>query len=256
MCALIAMAVYSTAENKKDECLDKTLQSLKDSVDFTKHRLMLSVNAYTPITQLIFRKYKDIISQVIYNDKNLGTAEAINLIWKQRTEGEHCIKMDDDVVINDCTGWIDLMESIVEADKTIGQIGLKRKDLWENPNHENPFYRSELLDIETDLGTFTIEKCNHIMGTCVLHSSDLLDSVGYLYQPSLYGFDDALMSLRSRLSGFKNVFIPHIDIDHIDEGATPYQKWKEEHSGQQWDMYHKAVADYSNGENVYYNPYI
>ena len=81
--SIIAMAVYSTPENQKDQYLDKTLQSLMDSVDFTKHRLMLSVNAYTPITQLIFKKYKDIITEVIYNDTNIGTAEAINKIWQK-----------------------------------------------------------------------------------------------------------------------------------------------------------------------------
>lgn len=253
---LIAMCAYSTLENKKDECLEKTLESLRKSVDFTKHRMMLHVNAFTKKTLDIVEEYSDILEDVIWSDVNVGTAAGINAIWKFRKPQEHAIKCDDDVVINNCTGWIDLMESIVEADKTIGQVGLKRKDLWENPNHENPFYRSEISEIETELGKVTIEKCNHIMGTCVLHSSDLLDTVGYLYQPKLYGFDDSLMSLRSRLSGFKNVFIPHIDIDHIDEGATPYQKWKEDHSGQQWDLYHKAVADYSNGENVYYNPFI
>jgi len=51
------MAVYSTVENKKDECLAKTLESLRGSVDFTKHRLMLSVNAYTFETEMLFIKY-------------------------------------------------------------------------------------------------------------------------------------------------------------------------------------------------------
>ena len=52
--ALIAMAVYSTPENGKDEYLDKNFASLTRTVDFTKHRLILSVNAATEYTwQLI-----------------------------------------------------------------------------------------------------------------------------------------------------------------------------------------------------------
>ena len=82
--ALIAMAVYSTIENGKDEYLAKTLKSLFKTVDFNKHRLMLSVNAYTDQTKHLLHIYSDIISDIIYNDHNIGTAEAINLLWRKR----------------------------------------------------------------------------------------------------------------------------------------------------------------------------
>jgi len=260
---MICMAVYSTEENKKDEYLSRTLESLERTVDFTKHRLILSVNAYTPVTQLIFRNYRDIISEIIWNDINLGTAEAINLGWKTRKQGEHAIKMDDDVVIHQ-SGWVDLMEEICNVDKFIGQVGLKRKDLIENPNHENEFYRSTLYMQRLQWREVQLEKCHHIMGTCVMHSNNLLNELGYMWQPKLYGFDDSLMSLRSELAGFKNVFIPEIDIEHIDEGQTPFQTWKhgeadiylkQDETGK--SIYYTICQEYKTGiRDIYYNPFL
>src|SRR5580692_10304052 len=143
--ALIGMAVYSTEQNGKDEYLAKTLKSLFKTVDFKRHRLMLSVNARTDQTNHLIGIYKDIISGVMYNDINLGTAEAINLVWRHRKPNEHAVKMDDDIVIHQ-EGWLDRLEEVVTRDSTIGQAGLKRKDCIEAPDRDkNDFYRSDLV---------------------------------------------------------------------------------------------------------------
>lgn len=255
--ALIGMAVYSTEENKKDECLEKTLSSLFHTVDFTKHRLQLSVNARTKRTGEIIEKYESIIDLCYINPTNLGTAEAINKIWKQRRKGEHCIKMDDDVFIHQA-GWVDLMEEAIQREPKIGIIGLKRKDCCESPWHPDPQYKSELLMVNQVAGQkwIVVERVHHVMGTCQIYSSALLDKIGYLYQPNLYGFDDVLASYRSEVSGFTNVHLPQIEIDHIDEGNTPYQGWKERHAGEQFPVVNQLVNDYISGvKSVYYNPF-
>lgn len=256
MCALISMAIFSTPENGKDEYLAKTLKSLFKTVDFKKHRLILSVNAKTPQTDHLLNIYQDIICEVIYNDHNLGTAEAINLAWRKRLPGENALKMDDDITTSH-VGWLDELEEAITRDKKIGQVGLKRKDCMEQPSRTD-FYKSELemLPHEPGQNWIIVEKCNHIMGSCVLHSSALLDKIGYLYQLGVYGFDDSFMSLRSRLAGFKNIFLPHIRIDHIDPGTTPYQKWKENEASKVWAEYHNTVNAYNKGiKPLYYNPF-
>lgn len=263
--ALIGMAVYCTEDNNKDEYLYKTLMSIATTENMNNHRLVLSVNAFTDKTKSIISMFSnktastsgiDLIDSVIWNDKNLGTAEAINLVWKQRLPGEHCVKMDDDVVINKI-GWLEDMEEAIRRDNTIGQVGLKRKDCIESPNRTD-HYKSTLYMLPHNNGERWLigEQVNHVMGTCVMHSSALLDKVGFLYQPDLYGFDDVLMSIRTRLAGFKSIFLPHIDIDHIDPGDTPYQKWKENHASEQWKKYHEVVKMYhNNSKTIYYNPY-
>lgn len=248
--SLITIAIFSTEENKKDEYLSRTLESLERTVDFTKHRLILSVNAYTPVTQLIFRKHESIIEQIIWNNKNIGTAEAINRGWFTRKPNENAVKMDDDVIIHQAE-WMDLMDALCWDDKWIGQVGLKRKDLIENPNHPDEFYRSKIYTNIVPFGNITgqqrvivVEQCHHIMGTCVMHSANLLNELGYMWQPKLYGFDDSLMSLRSELAGFKNVFIPEIKIEHIDRGQTPFQNWKHKEAGFYFD--NKVISKYTS----------
>ena len=258
--ALMAMAVFSSVENKKDDCLDKTLQSLFNTVNFDKHTLMLSVNGYTTDTLDIIHSYErlGVISETIFNNRNLGTAEAVNLVWKNRKPNEHCLKMDDDVTTN-YVGWLDEMEAVLERDNTIGQVGLKRKDLIESP-FRSDWYKSELEMLPHEAGQrwLIVEKANHIMGTCVLHSSLLLDKIGYMYQMegNCYGFDDVLSSLRSKLSGFKNVFLPHIEIEHIDNLQTDYSKWKQDNAMAMFGKYEETKLKYETGIlSTYYNPF-
>lgn len=257
--ALIGMAIYSTEENGKDEYLEQTLQSLKNTVDFTKHRLQMSINAATDKTTNLLYKYSNIIEKVIWNKEgNIGTAEAINKVWQNRLPKENAVKMDDDVIIHH-NDWLYLMEESISRDPHIGQIGLKRRDCTESPWNLDKFYRSELVMLPHEPGQkwITVERVSHVMGTCVMHSSALLDKVGYLYQPKLYGFDDAFMSLRSRLAGFDNVFLTAVDIEHIDRGDKQYQKWKEQHATECWQAYQDTVKEYTTGKrDIYYNPFI
>jgi GT2 family glycosyltransferase len=256
MKALIGMAVYSTDTNKKDECLKRTLQSLLDTGAF-KHQVVLSVNAKTLATEGLIYGYRNLLHDVIYNETNIGTAEAINKVWKNREPGQHCIKMDDDVVIHN-SDWVDMLISCIERDPNIGIIGLKRKDCWEKPSNPNPDYKSELIMLDQKPGEkwLIVERAKHIIGTCQMYNSALLDKMGYLYQPSLYGYDDVLASWRSQVGGFKNVFLPHVEIDHIDDGKTEYQDWKHRHSGEQTQNVIRIVNEYIQGvKPIYYNPY-
>lgn len=264
--ALIGMAVYDTAENDRTKYTEKTLQSLLETVDFNKHRLFIYDNNSCEETKNLLRlfawdlkmKYdREGIYTVITGPENIGTAEAINHCWKHRAEGEHCVKMDNDVVIHQ-SGWLDDLEEAVRREPVIGQCALKRPDIWENPDHESPLYKSTLMMLPHKPGEkwMVAESVNHCIGTCVLHSSALLDRVGYLKQPKHYGFDDSLMSLRSRIAGFKNVFLPYIPISHIDAGDNPYTEEKCRLAGEYMQEYAKLRDGYNDKTiDIYYNPF-
>ena len=94
------------------------------------------------------------------------------------------------------------------------------------------------------------------MGTCQAYSPALLDKIGYLYQPRLYGFDDALAAVRCKVAGMWSIFLPHIEIDHIDPGDTEYQGWKEKHAGEDMKTYNSLASEYFSGaRSIYYNPF-
>tara|TARA_R110000787_G_scaffold54024_3_gene125921 strand:+ start:137 stop:904 length:768 start_codon:yes stop_codon:yes gene_type:complete len=250
--ALISMAVYDTEENKRTEYTKRTLECLMQTVNMARHTIHVTDNASCKATKQVLKDFSTYI-QLHTNGQNLGTAKAVNIGWAYRQPGEHCIKMDNDVVIHS-SGWADEMEEAIRLDPRIGIVGLKRKDCWETPNHTNPHYKSTLDLIGGGNSKWIpIEKVEHVMGTCQMFNTDLLDKIGYLYQPRLYGFDDALAAVRCKVAGFYSCFLPSIEIDHIDTGETAYQGWKERHSGEDMAAYNYLKNSYINGSKDIYS---
>lgn len=242
--SMISIAVYDTVENQRTKFTKETLSGLLETVDFNKHRLFIIDNASCKQTHDFYKTFSATFTErftpsnltIIYNESNIGTARAINKAWKLRKPGEHCVKMDNDVVIHS-KGWLDEMEFAVKKQPEIGIIGLKRKDLEEYPEHPNPDFRSKLIQIPHERGErwVTVEAVGHVIGTCQMYSGRMLDikkednGFGFLYQPGIYGFDDVLAAYRAAAIGFWSVFLPHIEIDHIDPGGDAYTEEKREY---------------------------
>jgi glycosyltransferase involved in cell wall biosynthesis len=256
MCALIATAIYNTLENERYKETVNFVQSLEETVDWRYNRLFFVING--PVDEFTEEIIKDLsvkrtkiarATTVTYLHKNLGTAKAINLALRHRKPGEVCIKIDNDVVIND-NNWPQLLEEVFERDihKVFGICGLKRKDLMENPNRTD-WFKSDLVMLPHEPGQrwVIVEKANHVMGTCQAYRPELLDKVGYLTQMgSLYGFDDSLMAIRCMVAGFQSCFLPWVDIDHLDfSPGTGYNDWKQ-----------KTASDYMGKYNTYKDMYI
>lgn len=258
MSSLIAMAVYDTEGNGRAELTKKTFYSIINSVDLSIHRLVIIDNNSCDKTKEFLLHLEDSCIAnllIIYNDENIGTAHAINQAWRQRYKGEHLIKIDNDVVIHQ-KDWVEKLEQCIERDPAIGIIGLKRKDLAESPDRTD-FYKSELSMLPHKAGEqwLVVEKVNHVMGTCCMFNSVLIDKIGGLYQmDGLYGFDDSLAAVRSQLAGFYNCFYPHIDIDHIDPGGNDYTEWKAKYAGEHMQQYNLTVQKLRSGEQSIYYP--
>jgi len=249
--ALIAMAVFDTEENNRTDYTRRTLEDMVNTDGIFDHRVIIVDNGSCDATKELLR-FHDWL-EVITLPENIGTAKAINKAWELREQGQHCIKMDNDVTIN-YNGWVSELELAIQLDPSIGIVGLKRKDCWENPSHENPHYRSTLALLGgVNNRWLPIEKVQHVMGTCQMFNSALLDKIGYLYQPRLYGFDDSLAAIRCQVAGFYSCFLPHIEIDHIDTGETPYQTWKEKHSGEDMRTYNELKNAYLSGSKSIYS---
>lgn len=266
------MAVHDTEENGRSRFTERTLDCLSSTVDWRRHRLIIVDNDSCKKTKAIIKGFSAFVSgtdehfqyfsvgpfqQVVLSlNENIGTARAINLGIKERQPGEHVIKIDNDVVIHQ-SGWVEQLEECVAREPRIGQVGLKRKDLWETPWHEIPNNRCELMMLPHEPGQrwILVEKSKHIMGTCVLHSSALLDKIGYMYQPGVYGYDDTLMSCRASIAGFITCFLSHIEIDHIDPGGTDYIKWKQREAGEYQSEVVQLMKDYVSGEKSVYHEF-
>lgn len=252
---LLAMAVHDTIENGRTWLTEETLFSLARTVDWGQHRLIISDNGSCEETLKLYENMEDELPfDVICNGRNLGTANAINLAWRDRRDGENAAKVDNDCVIYQA-GWADWMEDTFQRDPSIGICGLKRKDLAECPWSKEEWSRSTIRMLPHEAGQrwIVVEEVVHVMGTCQAYSSAFLEKIGYLTQPGLYGFDDALSAIRAIAAGFKSVFLHGFEIDHIDTGGTEYSEWKRQVAGRNMDAYNQLKREYLSGErDVYY----
>lgn len=264
---LVAMAVYDTDENNRSSLTQMTLNCLYNMDWSQGRRLFVIDNASCEKTQSIYREWGFGTDHQIPNwnlirlSQNVGTAKAINLAWRNRIPGEMCVKMDNDVFFPFGIDWIDLMETVLEKRDDVGIVGLKRKDCEERPDHPNlEWFRSKLKFLPHQPGErwIVIEEVEHVMGTCQGYRSDLLDVIGYLYQlDGLYGFDDALASFRAKYAGWYRVFIPEVEIDHVDPpGETPespYRVWKQKYSGERMMAYNLEKQRIVNSGDIFYD---
>jgi GT2 family glycosyltransferase len=252
---LIAMAVWDTEENKRAWMTRDTLLSLARTVDFDQHRLVISDNGSCAETHEVYKEMAPHLSlKVLFNGKNIGTANAINIAWKERRPGEHAVKMDNDVVIHQPC-WADWMEDVFRRDPEIGICGLKRVDVDEAPWNPPGWSKSTLRMLPHKRGQrwLVVEEVQHVIGTCQAYSSALLDRIGFLYQPGVYGFDDSLAAVRAKVAGFKSAFLHGFEITHLDE-PTNYTGWKRAQASMHMKAYHKLRRKCEIGElPVYYD---
>lgn len=246
------MAVHDTVENQRSKLTKRSVNSILSTVDLDKHELIISDNGSCEETQEFYNTLPKFI-RGIKNEENIGTARAVNKGIARRKDGEHCIKIDNDILFSNY-GWVDEMEEVLQREPNIGILGLKRKDIWQHPNHENPDYRTQLVSLQHEPGErwINVEVCKDIMGSCTMLNSKLIDTIGYLRQPGVYGFDDVLYSLRSILAGFDNAFLPHIEIQHLDPGGDDYTHWKHYESGAKMNAFNQLYNLYTTGQRPLY----
>lgn len=212
--ASIAINVCDTKDNDRFKYTVACLISLTETVDLNKHTVhIVNQNSYKDCTDYLIEECKA-KGFILYNlPENIGTANGANLVISKRLPNEVIIKADNDVVWHK-VGWADDLESTINSHPEIGILGLKRDDVY-----------GEF----TEVGDLLY--CDDIMGTCTAFNPALLDKVGVMVQPSNYGFDDVLMSVRSIAAGFKNAFLHKIKITHLDDGKNPYCDWKKREAG-------------------------
>ncbi len=125
----------------------------------------------------------------------------------------------------------------------------------QSPNTDNLTFRSELVMLPHAAGEkwIGVEEHRDIIGTCTMFNPLLMDKIGFAQQPSKYGFEDNLYSLRSILAGFKNCFYPWVVLDHIDDGANSYTQGKQDMAAKAWQEYQHWHTEYVNGtRDIYY----
>lgn len=264
---LLAVCVYDTVENGRTAFTEKTLYGFLDTVNFNRHTLFISDNGSYKATQNLYIKFiADFGAKfpenrliICLNGENLGTARGINKAIQIRERGQKVIKADNDIYVHGA-GWVEQMEEALERDHLIGALALKRTQIDQHAWSPDPQYRTtprELPHIR-DQRHIIVEDTQEILGTLIMMSDRLLDRIGSLVQceNSPYGYDDSLLSLRTNLAGFKTAYLPHILIDHLDNGAGKYVQEKIQHVTDISEQFNEMVQDYRTGvRDVFSSPF-
>lgn len=254
---LICCAVFDTDQNERTAYTIETYKSLTKTINKSTTEIVFIDNASCDKTKKILKsieKYEGI--HIITNSKNVGTAEAINKgIHKYADKDTYVIKLDNDVTFGRY-GWADEMVKCIEHDPSIGVLGLKRKDLPNQPDSNEYPTKLEFLKHELGEEWFIVEWCEDIIGTCIMINPKLRKEIGYLWQPSIYGYDDVLLCARSMISKYNNAFYPSVEIEHLDDGKNPFSDWKRKHAGIYLSQISGIIDDYQFGrKSIYYNPF-
>lgn len=225
--ALIGMAVHCTEENGRAQYLARCLESLRTTVDWSRHRMvaMDSASCAEAAGLLDAAVKAGVPLEILRSAEARGTAWCVNRCWERRRPQEKVIKVDDDVVFQEA-GWLDLMEEALDREPKLGILGLKRVDV-QCPPH------LRMLAHSRGQRWIVVEDCVHIVGTASMFSSALLEVIGGLWQCGWrYGFDDTLASVRCALAGFQQAYLPQVRIEHPDPGSGSYGAWKQRYAGE------------------------
>ena len=143
---LLCMVTYN-----RIEMTQQCIQSLLDTANPSLYSLFIIDNGSTDGTPDYLNSLDHpCIEKVVYNAENLGTARALNIGWKLAYErGQHVSKIDNDVTWYD-NNWLDKMYYVIEKAEDVGLVGLKRRDLEEKPNHNDPFFRTWFYTLPND----------------------------------------------------------------------------------------------------------
>lgn len=283
---LIAMACHSTEENQRTPLSTRTILRLFEQLRSGLDCLYVILNGCDEASESeIIQAAKTIGSGygdhkldvfTLLSKRNIGTAAAINWAWSFRAHGQVICKMDDDVLVYD-NNWIAKAEEAIlismqrgtmpvtdmwankdglGSGRQLGILGLKRRDLAEHPNAAGK-YRSTINYLPHVPGEHWIPVefvQENVMGTVTVFNPNLIDKIGGLYQPGLYGYDDSDASLRAYLSGFARGFLVGVDIEHIDPGGSAYSKRKEGEAYRLQQEWHRLAQSYTNGTCSLYRP--
>jgi len=258
--ALVIMAVQDTYENNRTWCTESTLISLRTTVDWQKHRLIIIDNNSCDITASLLAL--DPFYELITLPENVGQARALNKGLLKREPGELVVRLDNDIVVYQ-EDWIEDMEYVLEKDPKIGVVALKRKNAWEHPAHPDTSFRSSLEMLPHNSGDrwMVVEVAGSVLGTCQALRPELLDKIGFFYQMGgLWGFIDPIVCAKAHVLGYKTVFLPHVHIDYLDEDLDsteekgPYQAWKERQAAKNFPAFEREKQRILGGDSMYHGP--
>lgn len=228
--------------NGKDYILD-CLKSVKELITTNLElQLVIVDNASTDGSSELIKKFASRSCKIIQNEKNLGYTGGNNVGIKYATENgsDYVMLLNSDTIV-DKNLLISTIE-VMEGDQAIGVLGTKIYFFPGKEYHQNRYeekdrgkvfwYAGGKIDWqnlilthrgvdEVDNGQYDKQiETDFITGCCLLTKREVLEKIGALDDRYYLYLEDADLSQRIKLAGYRLVYSPVAKLWHINAGSS------------------------------------
>jgi len=191
--------------------LSDCLRSIKNA-DYPKNRLEVIVadnNSTDGSVEFIKKNFKWV--KVLKLEKNYGNTESVNRAVK-KTKGDYIINLDNDTEVS--KEWLIELVGVAKSDKNIGICGSKIFN--QNPGIFVGEGSMSIFGVpETRVRDNELKERFFVSGCSMLVKKEVIRKLEYFFDPNYFAyFEDTDLCWRTRLLGYKVVFVPSSLVLH------------------------------------------
>ena len=257
---LIGMLSYNRIEMTK-----RSLESLYANTNIEDFELVILDNGSDKVTTTTLMKFYKTMKldgvdniKLILLDGNIGVADGLNEIIKDRKPDQHFMKMDNDIVFKDGTNkdWIKKITSCFDLNiddtmsnvNKIGAVSIKPYTWLENEQKEvNLIEEFPIVIIGGEEFQYNPEG---VTGCSTVYNKEVMNELGNFDKYGLYGYEDSMFCTRMFLKGYLALYNNQIArVYHIDPGGeTDYLKWKHGQATENFQKYFDSYTKHTEGK--------
>jgi glycosyltransferase involved in cell wall biosynthesis len=201
-------------------------------------------------TKEMIYKYQGDIDLIMHNPWNYGYCFGVNSWMALRKPEQHCIQIDQDLIMHSQNWWT--LSKLILADADIGMVSARRPTAWIERQEKRDFY--PCLKFEQRHGLWLeIPPNNLLIAPILMYKGSLLDEMGFENEMTNYG--DLESYLRVWALGFKSVYIPDIFLYQLENNAegdsAPLRSAHVTILKDRQALHQECVKDYLIGKNIY-----
>lgn len=198
------------------------IKSVYDQIDNKREIIIIDNHSTDRSVSLIKEHYPDI--SLIVNDDNVGFAAAVNQ-GILASSGEYVILLNNDAFARE--GFVKELYECIESDPRIFSVGAKMLQ------YTNPGIIDNAGDELTIFGwayqtgngrpSEEYNKKRRIFSACAgaaIYRKRVFEEIGYFDENFFAYLEDVDIGFRANLHGYKNVFCPSAEVDHIGSATS------------------------------------
>lgn len=159
-------------------------------------------------TQEVIRSIEKDVDMIIRHEWNTGYAFGVNSWMSLRDEKQHCIQIDQDMLM--CSPeWWELMQVILQ-DEDIGMLAARRPTAWIDRQEKwDAYTESGFMKFERRHGLWLeIPANNCLIAPILIYKGTVLDQIGFENEAT--GWGDLESYHRIAALGLKSAYVPEI----------------------------------------------